>query len=187
MYREFFLKLKKILPLLLAATVILLCYLAYNKGVSDSQIPIQPVSKITTKNVVEAQKKADTYISDKDAAQVTKEIHKVSEKPANIQYVTYTQAEADTKANTLAQKEKADYVIKETTSNTDNQPINNNFYSITQEKKNRIAVGIAYIDKDYYATVAYQKECLRIEAYKGLSNRHNKLDGVGVSYDVVKW
>lgn len=187
MYREFFLKVKKFVPLLLIAAVILLCYLAYNKGVSDSQIPIQPVSKITTKSVAEAQKKANTYISDKDAAQVTKEIHKVSEKPANIQYVTYTQAESDTKANALAQKEKADYVIKETTSTTDNQPINNNFYSITQEKKNKIAVGIAYVDKDYYATIAYQKERLRIEAFKGLSNRQSKLDGVGVSYDIVKW
>lgn len=151
------------------------------------KVPLYPVQSVTVESVKEVQQKAGVFKSDADVKTVVKEIEVIKEKPAQIQYVTYTEAAADAKAEELAAEVKADYVIKETKPAADNQPINNNFYAITTEKHNRISIGAAYIDNEYYMTAAYQHDRLRIEAYKSIQHKHSKLDGVGISYDVITW
>ena len=65
--------------------------------------------------------------------------------------------------------------------------INNNFYAIKQEKSNRLGVGVAVVNHDTYLTAHYQHNRLRIDAYKGIRSSSSKLDGVGMSYDLVKF
>lgn len=165
--------------------LIVSCYYFYHKGLSDKDVPIQYIPAVTPEYVKTAQINAGKYKSDSDVREVTRIIEKESKRTPDVQYVALTQKEADNQAQQLAKKNKSDYVLKETKS--DQQQINNNFYAITQEKKHRIGVGAAYIDNDIYVTAHYQNDRLRIEAYKGIKSHSSKLDGVGASYDVVKF
>lgn len=158
----------------------------YNKGLKEKSIPIQPIQAVTPSNIKAAQLNAGTYKSDKDVIEVTKIIEKESKRPADVQFVTKTQQEADQTAEKLAKKNKSDYVLKETKSDSD--IINNNFYAIKQEKPNRIGIGVAVIHDDIYATAHYQRDRIRVDAYKSITNHSSKkLDGVGASYDLIKF
>lgn len=163
-----------------------LCYHFYNKGLEEKVIPIQPIQSVTPSNIKAAQINAGKYKSDADVREVTHIIEKESNRAPDVQYVTYTQKEADNQAQQLAKKNKSDYVLKETKS--DNNMINNNFYAIKQEKPNRIGVGVAVIHDDIYATAHYQRDRVRVDAYKSITNHSSKkLDGVGASYDLIKF
>lgn len=158
----------------------------YNKGLKEKSVPIQPILAVTPSNIKAAQLNAGTYKSDKDVIEVTKIIEKESKRAPDVQYVTKTQQEADQKAEKLAKKNKSDYVLKETKSDSD--IINNNFYAIKQEKPNRIGIGVAVIHDDIYATAHYQRNRVRVDAYKSITNHSSKkLDGVGASYDLIKF
>ena len=163
-----------------------LCYHFYNKGLEEKVIPIQPIQSVTPSNVKAAQINAGKYKSDADVREVTHIIEKESNRAPDVQYVTLTQKEADNQAQQLAKKNKSDYVLKETKS--DANMINNNFYAIKQEKPNRIGVGVAVIHDDIYATAHYQRDRVRVDAYKSITNHSSKkLDGVGASYDLIKF
>lgn len=163
-----------------------LCYHFYNKGLEEKTIPIQPIESIAPSNIKAAQINAGKYKSDADVREVTHIIEKESKRTPDVQFVTYTQQEADKKAEVLAKKNKSDHVLKETKSDSD--IINNNFYAIKQEKPNRIGVGVAVINDDIYATAHYQHDRLRVNAYKSITNHSSKkLDGVGASYDLIKF
>ena len=158
----------------------------YNKGLKEKSVPIQPIRAVTPSNIKSAQLNAGTYKSDKDVIEVTKIIEKESKRPADAQFVTKTQQEADKTAEKLAKKNKSDYILKETKSDSD--IINNNFYAIKQEKPNRIGIGVAVIHDDIYATAHYQRDRVRVDAYKSITNHSSKkLDGVGASYDLIKF
>lgn len=158
----------------------------YNKGLKEKSIPIQPIQAVTPSNIKAAQLNAGTYKSDKDVIEVTRIIEKESKRAPDVQYVTKTQQEADQTAEKLAKKNKSDYVLKETKSDSD--IINNNFYAIKQEKPNRIGIGVAVIHDDIYATAHYQRDRVRVDAYKSITNHSSKkLDGVGASYDLIKF
>ena len=160
-------------------------YYFYHKGIQDS-IPLQPIAKVDFNSVKQAQQLSNKYKSDSDTKEVVHYIEVAKDKPPTFQYVTTSQAESDKKANYLASKDKADYILKETES--DNNIINNNYYAIKQEKKNRIGGGIAVINNDIYGTVHYQRDRLRVEAFKSITNPKGKnLDGAAVSYDFVKF
>lgn len=161
-------------------------YYFYNKGIQDSTIPIQPIAKVDFNSVKQAQQLSNRFTSDSDTKEVVHYIEVAKEKPPTFQYITASQAESDKKANYLSSKDKADYVLKETES--DNNIIHNNYYVIKQEKKNRIGGGIAVINNDIYGTVHYQRDRLRVEAFKSITNPKGKnLDGAAVSYDFVKF
>lgn len=161
-------------------------YYFYHKGIQDSTIPLQPIAKVDFNSVKQAQQLSNKYKSDSDTKEVVHYIEKAKEKPPTFQYITTNQLESDKKANYLSSKDKADYVLKETES--DNNVINNNYYAIKQEKKNRIGGGIAVINNDIYGTVHYQRDRLRVEAFKSITNPKGKnLDGAAVSYDFVKF
>ena len=161
-------------------------YCFYHKGIQDSTIPLQPIAKVDFNSVKQAQQLSNKYKSDSNTKEVVHYIEVAKEKPPTFQYVTATQEESDKKANYLSSKDKVDYLLKETTN--DNNTINNNYYAIKQEKKNRIGGGIAVINSDIYGTVHYQRDRLRVEAFKSITNPKGKnLDGAAVSYDFVKF
>ena len=163
-----------------------LCYYFYNKGIQDSTIPLQPIAKVDFNSVKQAQQLSNRYTSDSDTKEVVHYIETAKTKPPTFQYITTNQEESDKKANYLSSKDKSDYLLKETTN--DNNTINNNYYAIKQEKKNRIGGGIAVINNDIYGTVHYQRDRLRVEAFKSIKNPKGKnLDGAAVSYDFVKF
>ena len=161
-------------------------YYFYNKGIQDSTIPLQPIAKVDFNSVKQAQQLSNRYTSDSDTKEVVHYIETAKTKPPTVQYITSSQEESDKKANYLSSKDKADYVLKETES--DNNVIQNNYYAIKQEKKNRIGGGIAVINSDIYGTVHYQRDRLRVEAFKSITNPKGKnLDGAAVSYDFIKF
>lgn len=171
---------------LILFTCISLCYFFYNKGINDSTVPIQNIAKVDKDNIREAQLNMNKYRGESDVKEVTHLIEKAKTKPADIQYTTTTQSEADKKANYLASKDKSDYLLKETKS--DSEGIYNNYYAIHQEKKNRIGAGVAVVNHDVYVTAHYQRDRLRVEAFKSINNPKSKsLDGAAVSYDFVKF
>ena len=179
--------------IIIAAGIIIMIFLLagsgyyfYHKGIQDSTIPLQPIAKVNFNSVKQAQQLSNKYISDSDVKEVVHYIEKAKEKPPTFQYTTTNQAESDKKANYLSSKDKADYVLKETES--DNNIINNNYYAIKQDKKNSIGGGIAVINSDIYGTIHYQRDRLRVEAFKSINNPKGKnLDGAAVSYDFVKF
>lgn len=161
-------------------------YYFYHKGIQDSTIPLQPIAKVNFNSVKQAQQLSNKYTSDSDVKEVVHYIEKAKEKPPTFQYTTASQAESDKKANYLSSKDNADYILKETES--DNNIINNNYYAIKQDKKNSIGGGIAVINNDIYGTIHYQRDRLRVEAFKSINNPKGKnLDGAAVSYDFVKF
>lgn len=161
-------------------------YYFYNKGIQDSTIPLQPIAKVDFNSIKQAQQLSNKYQSDSDVKEVVKSIEAAKTKPPTVQYTTSSQEESDKKANYLSSKDKSDYLLKETTN--DSQTINNNYYAIHQEKKNRIGGGIAVINNDIYGTIHYQRDRLRVEAFKSITNPKGKnLDGAAVSYDFVKF
>lgn len=163
-----------------------LYYYFYNKGIQDSTIPLQPIAKVDFNSVKQVQQLSNRYTSDSDVKEVVHYIETAKTKPPTVQYTTSSQLESDKKANYLASKDKSDYLLKETTN--DNNTINNNYYAIKQEKKNRIGGGIAVINSDIYGTIHYQRDRLRVEAFKSITNPKGKnLDGAAVSYDFVKF
>lgn len=167
---------------LILFTCISLCYYFYNKGVNDSTVPIQNIAKVDKNNIREAQLNMNKYRGESDVKEVTHLIEKAKTKPADIQYTTTTKSEADKKANYLASKDKSDYLLKET------EGIHNNYYAIHQEKKNRIGAGVAVVNHDVYVTAHYQRDRLRVEAFKSVTNPKGKnLDGAAISYDFVKF
>lgn len=178
---------------LIAAGIIIMIFLLagsgyyfYHKGIQDSTIPLQPIAKVNFNSVKQAQQLSNKYTSDSDVKEVVHYIEKAKDKPPTFQYTATTQLESDKKANYLSSKDKADYVLKETES--DNNVIQNNYYAIKQEKKNRIGGGIAVINNDIYGTVHYQRDRLRVEALKSIKNPKGKnLDGAAVSYDFIKF
>lgn len=179
--------------IIIAAGIIIMIFLLagsgyyfYHKGIQDSTIPLQPIAKVNFNSVKQAQQLSNKYTSDSDVKEVVYSIEKAKDKTPTFQYTTTNQLESDKKANYLSSKDKADYVLKETES--DNNVIHNNYYAIKQEKKNRIGGGIAVINNDIYGTVHYQRDRLRVEAFKSITNPKGKnLDGVAVSYDFVKF
>lgn len=172
--------------LILIALMVGSCFYFYNKGIKDSTVPVQNIASVSRDNIRDAQLNMHKYRGEGDVKEVTHLIEKAKTKPADIQYTARTQEEADRKANTLAKKDKADYLLKET--NNDNNTIHNNYYSIHQEKRNRIGAGVAIINNDIYGTVHYQRDRLRVEAFKSITNPKGKsLDGAAVSYDFVKF
>jgi hypothetical protein len=179
--------------IIIAAGIIIMIFLLagsgyyfYNKGIQDSTIPLQPIKKVDFYSVKQAQQLSNKYISDSDTKEVVHSIEKAKTKPPTFQYTTASQSESDKKANYLSNKDKADYILKETES--DNNIIQNNYYAIKQDKKNRIGGGIAVINNDIYGTIHYQRDRLRIEAFKSITNPKGKnLDGAAISYDFVKF
>lgn len=142
--------------------------------------------------------------SEKDLKRLSNEIKKAKEEKApTYRYYTRTQEEADKKAQEYASKQKADRIIKTTTTkeiigenkNTDNgdkkdenkktdQIIENNYYAVNMEKKHRVTVGAAHIDKNSYLTVGYQNRDIQYTAFYSPTSGNV---GVGVNVTIAKW
>ena len=139
-----------------------------------------------------------------DLKRLSNEIEKAKEEKApTYRYYTRTQEEADKKAQEYASKQKADRIIKTTTTkeivgenkNPDNggnkdenkktdQIIENNYYAVNMEKKHRVTVGAAHIDKNSYLTVGYQNRDIQYTAFYSPTSGNV---GVGVNVTIAKW
>jgi len=157
-------------------------------------VPIQTIQNTDKAAVIDAQKAVSKYSSDSDAADVSNLIQKAAAKPATVVYYTSTQQEADKQAQTLAKTDKADYILKQTTTTkpvksesvgapTD-QEIQNNYYAISQERKHRISAGATVIDSKAYATLAYTNDRMTYEVH---SKDLQGIDGASVLYTIAKW
>ena len=104
------------------------------------------------------------------------------------QYYTTTQEQADKTAQTLAKKDKADKVIKQTmekpVAGSDQKVIENQYYAVNLNRKHDVKVGAATVDGTAYATVSYRN---RDVEYTGMYSPAEKKAGAAVSVTVAKW
>lgn len=132
----------------------------------------------------------ESQASVKDMA---KQINQAQERVPAQQFYTYTQQAADKKAQDISKEKKADKLVKETKEKpivdetgkeTGEKVIQNNYYGINLERKHKVKVGAATIDKDIYMSVGYQNRDVEYTAYY---SPIKKSVGVGVEVTVAKW
>lgn len=182
----------KIISIVLVILVLIISVLCiYNHKHKEIQIH-EADNKIVSSDVKKAFDLNGKSINDNDAKSITKQIDSATKnKPAKYEYYTTSDAQADTIAQEYAEKEKADALIKkqdkqeikDDKGNTTNV-YDNKYYAVTNEKKNRISVGVSHIDSENYATVEYQHSKTSVEVY---SKDCKGIDGVSVKYQIVSW
>jgi hypothetical protein len=192
--KEWFIKNKVHVSYCFVIFVILIaaCFSLYHIYEAKKTVPIQTIQNTDKTAVIDAQKAVGKYSSDSDAADVSNLIQKAAAKPATVIYYTSTQQEADKQAQTLAKADKADYVLKQTTTANPvkklgaltDQEIQNNYYAISQERKHRISAGATVIDSKAYATLAYTNDRMTYEIH---SKDLQGVDGGSVLYTFAKW
>lgn len=175
-----------------AMAIAFVCYYIYN----DKLIPMATVNDTSPSSIAQAQLKAGKFQSIEDANQVSKLIEQRTSKTADVVFNTTTQQEANKKANAMAKQTGADYIMKETIvpetksapSNlhiaNDNKGIVNNYYAITQEKKNQLLAGVTAIDGSVHFSLGYQREKVQVLVHsKDLKN----ISGASVMYAIKKF
>jgi len=196
--KEWFIKNKVHVSYCFVIFVILIaaCFSLYHIYEAKKTVPIQTIQNTDKTAVIDAQKAVGKYSSDSDAADVSNLIQKAAAKPATVIYYTSTQQEADkqAQAQALAKTDKADYVLKQTTTTNPvknesvgaptDQEIQNNYYAISQERKHRISAGATVINSKAYATLAYTNDRMTYEVH---SKDLRGVDGGSVLYTVKKW
>ena len=112
-------------------------------------------------------------------------------------YVTATEQQGDDIARKTAERERADYVVKQqdtapaivaaddSKGNKGQQTTvyNNTYYAVHQEKKHDIKAGVAVVDDKAAAVVTYRNRELSYSVY---TDGH-KATGAAVQYTVCKW
>ena len=181
--------------IIIACSIILVLIISvlciYNHKHKEIQIH-EADNKIVSSDVKKAFDLNGKSINDNDAKSITKQIDSATKnKPAKYEYYTTSDAQADTIAQEYAEKEKADALIKkqdkqeikDKQGNTTNV-YDNKYYAVSSEHKNRISVGVANVDNNAYATVAYTHDRVTAQVY---SKDFRGIDGASVMYTVAKW
>ena len=121
----------------------------------------------------------------------------MQDRPRN--YVTATEQQGDDIARKTAERERADYVVKQQdtapaiVAATDDSKgedkgqqttvYNNTYYAVHQEKKHDIKAGVAVVDDNKAAFVTYRNRELSYSVY---TDGH-KATGAAVQYTICKW
>lgn len=126
-----------------------ICYYEYK---SHKSLPIQTITSVTPKEVSAAMSQMGIKTTPAETKYITERITETKQSPPQIIYVTPDQKSADKQANTLAKQEKADFILKEPTSE-----ISNNFYSVHTEKNHKIKAGVSVVDSQAYVNLGYQQ------------------------------
>lgn len=176
---------KKILFTLTALLCILAVYLYWQKVTTPEIIPVTS----TKPEVIKEYFPMESESTVKDISRHI-ETAKTSQAP-QYHYYTVTQQEADKKAERYAKEQKADKVIKETKETEikndkgeTSKVIENDYYAINLERKHKIKVGAAIIERDAYAILSYQN---RDVEYKAFYAPEAQNIGVGIEYTIAKW
>lgn len=148
--------------------------------------PVTEITDTTPADIASGQAAVGKYTGADDAKDVSNLISKAVQSGPTAVFYTTTQKAADNEAQTLAKADKADYVLKQTTSTPvkSAKQIQNNYYAITQERKHRMAAGVTAIDGQAYVTVSYTNDRLTYELH---SKDLKGINGAGVMYTVKKW
>lgn len=181
----------------ISAAVVLICiivavFILCNSKHDTEKAP--EIKTVTATTPAEIQRVMPN-VSQNEAKDITRVIEKTTiEKAPTHEYFTYSQAAADSQAQEYAVKEKADALIKETSTvpvinsgNSDKpaaQVIENKYYAVTTERKHAISVGAAAVDSKVYATISYRNRRTTVTA---LYNPVTHESGAAVSYEVARW
>jgi len=193
---------KKDIVIVVITIILIIGGLAYDftKKLHKESLPVTQVQDIDI-NSLKEKFPEDT---EGDLKRLSNEIKKAKEEKApTYRYYTRSQEESDKKAQEYASKQKADRIIKTTTTKeiigenknagNDNekdenkktdQIIENNYYAVNMEKKHRVTVGAAHIDKNSYITVGYQNRDVQYTTFYSPTSGNV---GVGVNITIAKW
>lgn len=137
--------------------------------------------------VLDAVKANNRQVSAGDANQLTKIIERTTEtKAPTYQYYTTTDSSADKMTQQYAVAGKADTIVKQQDKKTvgDTTVVDNKYYAITNARKHSISVGVADVDNEAYATVAYRNRDI---TYTGYYSPQSGKTGAGVSVQIARW
>lgn len=179
----------------ISAAVVLICiivavFILCNSKHDTEKAP--EIKTVTATTPAEIQRVMPN-VSQNEAKDITRVIEKTMiEKAPTHEYFTYSQAAADSQAQEYAVKEKADALIKETSTvpviNSDNksaaQVIENKYYAVTTERKHAISIGAAAVQDKAYATISYRN---RRTTATVMYNPATHEAGAAVSYEIAKW
>ena len=131
-------------------------------------------------------------VTESDAKTISNNIKRTTAQSApKREYYTVSDNDADNQARAYVKQDKADAMIK----TQDKQEIkdkqgntttvyDNKYYAVSAERKNTISVGVANVDNNAYATVAYTHDRVTAQVY---SKDFRGVDGASVMYTVSKW
>lgn len=131
-------------------------------------------------------------VTESDAKTISNNIKRTTAQSApKREYYTVSDNDADNQARAYVKQDKADALIKtqdkqtikDKQGNTTNV-YDNKYYAVSSEHKNRISVGVANVDNNAYATVAYTHDRVTASIY---SKDFRGVDGASVMYTVSKW
>ena len=179
----------------ISAAVVLICIIVAVFILCNRHEEKYPEVKTVTAMTPAEIQRVMPNVSQNEAKDITRVIEKTTiEKAPTHEYFTYSQAAADSQAQEYAVKEKADALIKETSTvpvinsgNSDKpaaQVIENKYYAVTTERKHAISVGAAAVDSKVYATISYRNRRTTVTA---LYNPVTHESGAAVSYEVARW
>lgn len=193
MYKEFYKKYKK--EITIGALILLLIFAGWCFYQKYHAVPMATIKDTTPASVAEGQIEAGVFKSTEDAKAVSDAIVKrVKAAPADVEFATNTQKEADKKSKEIAKADGADYVLKETTTETvpanketgqkETTQINNKYYGVHTEKNHRVMAGVTSIDGTVHFTVGAQAEKVTVLVH---SKDLKTIDGASVLYTVKEW
>lgn len=136
--------------------IILLIGVSYYEYKKHEAVPMTTIQENTITEVTKAIDELD--IGDKvTPKELQKSIDKAIQSTPQKTFVTSTQKEADTQANTIAKNDKADAIVKQTqTTNSTSNGIVNNYYGLHLTKQHEISVGVSVIESKTYLNVGYK-------------------------------
>jgi len=173
--------LKKEWKVLLILIIIVVGYFLYQ---NNKAVPLATIKDTSPQSIASGQLATGKFKSLNDAKEVSNLIQDRVKSTPNVVYMTNTQQDADKKANTIAKKEKADYVLKETTEKNESGKIENKYFGVTQEKNNQLVAGITATDKNVYLTVGYQRDKMEVLIH---TKDFKSISGASILYSIKKW
>lgn len=165
--------------------VIFLIAVGYYEYKKYETVPMTTIKENTIPEVTDAIDKLG--IGDKVTPKELKNsIDKANQSAPQKTFITSTQKEADSQANTIAKTDKADAVIKQTQATTSNSGIVNNYYGLHLEKNNKIKAGITVVDNKVYENIGYQHKKDEVILHMQLGNSQ-PIKGVTYMRTIAEW
>lgn len=182
-------KKKWIAGIVAAILVVCLCFGAYRWYENRSTPPITTVPDTSARTL----QQYFPNLTPADSKDLSHQINRAHDTQApKYIYYTSTQAAADKQAQVYGKQQKADQIVKQTTTKdvkdetgkTTGQVIENDYYAVNLNRKHDVKIGAAAVDGTAYGTVSYRNRDVEYTAYYNPATHQG---GGGVSVTVAKW
>lgn len=165
--------------ILICIAVIAGFWLAYGEYKEYKQVPITTISSNPTKTELDATA-LKLGVKPRD---ITRGLELADTKPQAV-WTSPTQEQSDKKAQAVAKADKADEVVKQTTTKDDGQIVNK-YVGMHLEKNNKVKAGFTYVDNEMYLNVGYQHK--KDELILHMQPEAQPIKGVTYMRTIAEW